>query len=559
MAGGKETPRQKMIGMMYLVLTALLALNVSKEILDAFITINKGLEKTKTTFDIKNKQQYSALQNAYNEKKEKYAKAWAAAQVVQKSSKDIVDLINLIKAKTIGKTEGLDPAKLIGKNAFNSDTVWSLSRVSNKDNYDVNTEIMVGSEPAIPKDANDPDGNNYTATNLKKKLSAYRDLLKTYTKSNKTLTTSIDSLFSFPEVMIDATGEKTNWEALNFYHVPLAATTTILSKIQTDVISAESDLISYIFADVEAATFKFTQLNALVIPSKTYVLEGENYTADVFLSASDNTNLPTISLAGQGAKLDRKNPVLNGGTSITIDPVDGMGKIKLPTNGTGIGLKHWEGVIKFKGPQGEVPYHYMFEYEVAKPALVVSPTKMNVFYRGLENPVSISVPGISLDSITPSISNGSISKAGNGAYIVKVSAGSETNISVSAKINGKQKAMGTLPFRIKSVPDPTPMFGGKGPSDSKITKGDLTASQGVRADLKDFVFDLQYPVTSFDMTAIIGGESKTLQSTSNKVTPDMVTLAGKLRSGQRVIIENIKAKAPDGSIRTLGNISLKVI
>jgi gliding motility-associated protein GldM len=557
MAGGKETPRQKMIGMMYLVLTALLALNVSKEILDAFITINKGLEKTKTTFDIKNKQQYSALQNAYNEKKDKYAKAWQAAQVVEKSSKNIVDLINKIKAKTIGKTENLDPATLIGKNQFGSDTVWSLARVSSKDNYDINTEIMVGSEPATPKDAADADGNNYTATNLKKNLITYRDLLKTYTKSNKTLTASIDSLFSFPTVMLDATGEETNWEALNFYHVPLAATTTILSKIQTDVISAESDLISYIFADVEAATFKFTQLNALVIPSKTYVLEGDNYTADVFLSASDNTNLPTISLAGQGAKLDKKNPVLNGGTSIPIDPIDGMGKIKLPANG--IGLKHWEGVIKFKGPQGEVPYHYAFEYEVAKPALVVSPTKMNVFYRGLDNPVSISVPGISLDSITPSISNGSISKAGDGSYIVKVSSGAETNISVSAKVNGKQKPMGTLPFRIKSVPDPTPMFGGKGPSDSKISKGDLTASQGVRADLKDFVFDLQYPVTSFDMTAIIGGESKTLSSSSNKVTSDMSTLAGKLRSGQRIIIENIKARAPDGTLRTLGNISLKVI
>jgi gliding motility-associated protein GldM len=557
MAGGKETPRQKMIGMMYLVLTALLALNVSKEILDAFITINKGLEKTKTTFDIKNKQQYSALQNAYNEKKEKYAKAWDQAQKVQKASQNLVSLIDKIKAKTIGDTEGLDYTKLIGKNQYGVDTVWSLARVSNKDNYDKNTEIMVGGEPGTPKEAADADGTNYTANNLKKQLVSFRDQLKGFTKENKTLTASIDSLFSFPDVLIDAAGTETNWEALNFYHVPLAATTTILSKIQTDIISSESDVISFLFADVEAATFKFTQLNALVIPSKTYVLEGDSYTADVFLSASDNTNLPTIQLAGQGAKLDKKNPVLNGGTAIPIDPIDGMGKIKLPANG--IGLKHWEGVIKFKGPQGEVPYHYSFEYEVAKPALVVSPTKMNVFYRGLDNPVSISVPGISLDSITPSISNGSISKAGDGSYIVKVTSGAEANISVSAKINGKQKPMGTLPFRIKSVPDPTPMFGGKGPSDSKISKADLTASQGVRADLKDFVFDLTYPVTSFDMTAIIGGESKTLNSSSNKVTPDMVTLAGKLRSGQRIIIENIKARAPDGTLRTLGNISLKVI
>ena len=184
MAGGKETPRQKMIGMMYLVLTALLALNVSKEILDAFITINKGLEKTKTTFDIKNNQQYSALQNAYKEKKEKYAKAWAAAQVVQKASKDIVLLIDKIKAKTIGESEGLDYTKLIGKNQFGVDTVWALSHVAGKDNYTVNTEIMVGSEPAMPKDVVDSDGINYTAANLKKRLVAYRDQLKGFTKDN---------------------------------------------------------------------------------------------------------------------------------------------------------------------------------------------------------------------------------------------------------------------------------------------------------------------------------------------------------------------------------------
>lgn len=560
MAGGKETPRQKMIGMMYLVLTALLALNVSKEILDAFVTINNGLETTMITFDEKLQSQYAAFQASYNENPEKYGPAWEKAQDLQGQANQLVAHIDQIKAKTIAETEGLPMEEVIGKNEFGVDTVLSLVYVSSKDNYDVNTNIMIGAEPDKPKTNDHQDGNNYRAAILKEKLEEYGQNLKTMAAGNPALIASIDSLFSYPEKVKDASGTTTNWEALNFYHVPLAATTTLLSKLQADVRNAESDVLGYLFADVEAASYKFTQLAPVVIPEKTYILEGDSFKAKVFLAAYDNTNLPQIDLGPEGYELDSTQMSFPEGQTSTV-PVgaDGFGNLAIPARG--IGDKYWEGIIKFRNPatKKEEPYPFVVKYEVAKPNLVVSPTKMNVLYRGIDNPVEISVPGIPQDALTARISTGSLSKQPDGSYIARVKTGSEAIVSVSADIQGESKNMGQFKFRLKSVPDPVAKFAGKTSVDNTVKKSELTAALGVIAELKDFVFDLNYPIRSFDITVVMGGDVKTLSSNSNRLTPQQKELLREVRRNQVVIVENIKATAPDGTIRKLGSINLRVL
>jgi len=561
MAGGKETPRQKMIGMMYLVLTALLALNVSKEILDAFITINGGLETTKATFEGKLNGQYAGFAASYNENPEKYGDAWQKAQTLQRQANELVDHINLIKAKTIAQTEGLEMDQVMGKNAFGMDTILDLKYVNAKDNYDANTNIMIGAEPDNPKENDNPDGNNYRAAVLKQKLVEYGNNLKAMVPENPSLVASLDSLFTYPEKLKDASGTTTNWESLNFYHVPLAATTTILSKLQADVRNAESDVLGHLFADVEAASFKFTELIPIVIPEKTYVLENDSFRADVFLAAYDNTNLPQVELAPYGAEVDSVTKQFEGeGSKIEIG-ADGRGKLRLPAQG--IGDKHWEGVIKFKSPTtggGYIPYKFDFDYEVAKPSLVVSPTKMNVLYRGIDNPVAISVPGIPQDDIQATINKGQLVKQSDGTYIARVPGGSGTEavVSVSAEIRGERKSMGTFTFRLKSVPDPVAKFAGKTPADGIVKKAELTAALGVIADLEDFVFDLKYPIKSFDITVIKGSTVKTLSSSNNRITDDQKELLGSVRRNNIVIVENIKAQAPDGTVRKLGSINLRV-
>jgi len=538
-----------------------LALNVSKEILDAFITINNGLETTMVTFDGKLNGQYGAFAASYNENKEKYGAAWAQAQELRTDADELVGFIDRIKAKTIAETEGLAMEDVLAKDqSTGKDTVLNLKYVSSKDNYDVNTNIMIGAEPDTPLDTDNPDGNNYRATVLKQKLIDYGEDLKAMAGGNPVLVASLDSLFTYPEKVKDASGTTTNWESLNFFHVPLAATTTLLSKLQADVRNAESDVLGHLFADVEAASYKFTQLEPVVIPEKTYILEGDSFRAKVFLAAYDNTNLPAIDLGPEGLELDSTDMSIPDGKASTVDVgADGFGRLAIPARG--IGDKHWEGIIKFRNPatKKEEPYKFVVDYEVAKPSLVVSPTKMNVLYRGIDNPVEISVPGIPQDALNATISTGSLSKRPDGSYIARVKNGSEAIVSVSAEILGERKSMGQFKFRLKSVPDPVAKFAGKTAVDNVVKKNQLTASLGVIAELKDFVFDLNYPIRSFDITVVMGGDVKTLSSGSNRLTADQKELLREVRRNQVVIVENIKATAPDGTIRKLGSINLRVI
>lgn len=550
-----------MIGMMYLVLTALLALNVSKEILDAFITINNGLETTMVTFDGKLQGQYGAFNASYNENKEKYGKAWAKAQELRTEADEMIHHIDLIKAKTIAETEGLTIDEVLARNASTGkDTVLDLQYVSSKDNYDVNTNLMIGAEPDTPRDSDHEDGNNYRATVLKQKLVDYGNNLKSMVQGNPVLVSSIDSLFNYPEKVKDASGTVTNWESLNFFHVPLAATTTLLSKLQADVRNAESDVLGHLFADVEAASYKFTQLAPVVIPEKTYILEGDSFRAKVFLAAYDNTNLPAIDLGPEGLELDSADLAIPEGKAATVKVgADGFGRLAIPARG--IGDKHWEGIIKFRNPatKAEEPYKFIVDYEVAKPSLVVSATKMNVLYRGIDNPIEVSVPGIPQDALTATISTGTLAKQPDGSYVAKVKSGSEAIVNVTAEIQGERKNMGQFKFRLKSVPDPVAKFAGKTAVDNTVKKSELTASLGVIAELKDFVFDLNYPIRSFDITVVMGGDVKTLSSTSNRLTSQQKELLREVRRNQVVIVENIKATAPDGTIRKLGSINLRII
>ena len=161
--------------------------------------------------------------------------------------------------------------------------------------------------------------------------------------------------------------------------------------------------------------------------------------------------LPIIELGPEGFELDSVNPVLpEGATSIDVG-ADGFGKVAIA--GRGIGEKSWQGIIKFKDPATKElkPYPFTFNYDVAKPSLVVSPTKMNVLYRGIENPIEISVPGIKQEALTATISTGTLSKKPDGSYIAKVKKGSEAIVKVSADINGKKQNMGQEPFTEKQT------------------------------------------------------------------------------------------------------------
>jgi gliding motility-associated protein GldM len=542
-----------MINMMYLVLTALLALNVSKEILDSFVTVNNGLETTKGTLKEKVDGTYKTFAAYATENKEKYGAAYAKATEIQKLASALVKDIDMIKAKSIEATEHLGMDKI-----YANDTILNLRYVNAKDNQDGITNQMIGSEEAHPKE------DEHSATDLRKKLEIFRDKILAIAKDpknpDKTLEANVTKMFDFKDEMeAGASGAVVSWEVKNFYHVPLAAGVTILSKIQGDVRNAENETVNHMLGSVEQKSFKFNKLTAITKPLSSYVTVGSKYSAEIFLGAYDDQNVPEVYKCGPGARVDTTSkPVKIEGEAIKLD-MNGT-RAQLEETASGAGMRKISGIIKFK-PVGGVEQiePWNLEYEVAAPNLVVSPTKMNVFYRGVDNPVDISVAGYSATQIQPSMTNGSLAKAAQG-FIIKP--GKEPKAMVSVTVtnpDGSKKSLPGLEFRVKNVPDPKPYFGGKSLADQTIKKTELTAAAGVLAKMVDFEFDLKFEVVEYTVSANLSGNfvSETVKGAA--VNGTVGQMFGKIKSGQKVFIENIKAKGPDGSIRAIGTLTFKVV
>lgn len=555
MASGKLSPRQKMINMMYLVLTALLALNVSKEILDSFVTVNNGLETTKGTLTKKVDDTYKTFAQYAQENQTKYGAAYGQAQQIQKIAAHLVTYIDSIKVEAIHDAQDWPANKIIGKGPNGQDTVINLKYVDKKDHLEAITHLMVGSEPAKPKTG------NMSATDLKNQLFAFRDKIKQIVgKNNPVLTANVDKMFDFPDAKeAGDTGPTTSWETINFYHVPLAAGVCLLSKIQGDVRNAEDGTVNFLLGNVEQKSFKFNTLTAIVKPLSSYVTVGGKYQADIFLGAYDNQNAPEVYICAPGAHVDTtSNPPKIVGDATKL-PMNGS-MAHLDETATGAGVKTVSGIIKFHPVGGEEQIQaFSTTYEVAAPSLVVSPTKMNVFYRGVDNPVSISVSGYSDKDIQPSMTNGTLSKDKDG-YIVKPGKDSEALVNVTVtNADGSKKSMTPAKFRVKNVPNPAPYFGGKSVSDPTIKKTELTAAQGVIAKMENFDFDLKFEVLEYSVSTTLSGNFVERQVKGAAISGDAKEMLQKVKSGQKVFIENIKAKGPDGTIRSLGTLSLKVI
>lgn len=556
MAGGNLSPRQKMINMMYLVLTALLALNVSKEILDSFVTINNGLETTKGTLKEKVDGMYGTFAQYAQENQQKYGAAWSEAQQVQKMATDLVKTIDDMKARSIMAAEGI---KDINKVLAN-DTILNLKYITAKDNVEGMTHELIGSDESKPKT------DEGSAAALRVKLEDFREKIKALAlkdpkNPNQALVANVTKMFDFPkEKEGGSTGVETTWEVKNFFHVPLAAGVTMLSKLQSDIRNAENEAVNYLLGNVEQKTFKFNTLTPIVRPLSSYVTEGSKYQADIFLGAYDNQNAPTVIICGPGERVDTAStpPKIVGGPGTKLNMDGAMAKLDIPASGAGV--KTITGLIIFKPVGGEEQVRY-FEttYEVAKSNLVVSPTKMNVFYRGVENPVSVSVSGYSDKDVQPSMTGGVISKSAEG-WVVKP--GKETEATVTATVtnpDGTKKTMTGQKFRVKNVPNPTPYFAGKSLNDETVKKTELTAAQGVIAKMENFEFDLKFEVVEYKISTTINGNYLEKLCKGAALTGEAKEVLQKVKSGQKVYVEGIKARGPDGTVRALGALSFKVI
>ncbi len=551
MASGKLSPRQKMINMMYLVLTALLALNISKEIILAFVQINESLMVSQASTDAKNADTYS-----------EFVKAMIQDPIKTKPYKDHVDKVKGVTEEIVKKLEKLKD-ELIRK----TDKLEGVAKlpelrdVKGVDNYDECTHIMCGSEN---------DGKGHEASKLKKDLEDYKAAiiaeLNTLGAEEKAKNHDIDGEVKQiidnlnraldtkdPKVVMDG---KRTWEMATFYHNPLAAEIAILSKFENDVKNKQSEISNFLLQSITKADFKFDTLAARVVAASNYVQIGTDYEADVFVAAFSKTQNPEVWLGDYDTITNKFRGAIDS-TSVKAD--QGIGKYKVHPSGEG--PQKWGGVIRVKNPAvgtyKEYPFHA--EYIAAAPGLVVSPDKMNVFYIGVPNPVSISCPGIPADNVVASITAGTCTGT-RGKYEVMVSDPGEVTISVSAKIGNENKQMGTKKFRVKRIPPASAQINGK--EGGNISKSDLAIQYGIIAALKDFEFEAKFTVTNYKLSYVVNGFTSEKQGPgSGEFTSEMKSVFSKLKAGDKIYFEDIRIRGPDGKDQPASNstIGFKII
>ena len=570
MAGAKETPRQKMIGMMYLVLTALLALNISKEVLNGFVKVENSLRTTQGTLNAKVNETSTELETKYLQNQEKVKPFYDKAQQVNASSAELISYITEMKARVMAASAGdyddageLAVGNYIGKDENGMDTVLNLALIPIKDEYQNLTTFVGMAEPKEPLEG------PWTAVELKQKLEAFSNQLKntsvvdnqgTRRDLPQYLKDQIDETFAFPTEIQE--GEEVSWEHANFYHVPLAAVMPLMTKMTLDIQDIQDDILSWLLGSVDAKSYKFTNLMPLVVPESNYILRGDSFRADVLLAAFDGTNPPDIYVDSK--KWNERDSSLLEYENIDALPIgtDGLGKLRISTRGMSLGESNYKGLIRFQGPDGNIqdfPY-YTPKFTVAEPALVVSPTKMNVFYRGLPNPVEVSVPGVPGDKIDVRISgNHRLKKESDGTFTITPGTDKKANITVSAELpDGSKKTLPAREFRVKRIPDPVPFFVGKTPSDRSISKQALVGADGIGAQMVNFDFDVRVVVKSFSVSVSRDGTLVEKKSNNNRLTADMKQLFNRVSRGNVVYFEDIIVGMPDGTERQVAAMKLKV-
>ena len=530
MAHERLSPRQKMIGMMYLILTAMLALNVSKEAVEAFKQVDKSLTKTIANYVIKNNRIYSEFDRAAAENPAKAGKYRTAAYEVKARADELFDFIQDLKLEIVTKAEKEGTSAIVGNEII-------IDEVKKIDENNIPSQVLIASNET---------GKAYA---LRALINDYREfLITTLNGENPEAEEALRSSLNTDDGR-DPGGQPTPWPNLTFQTLPLVAVITILSKMQVDVRNAETEILNHLYNQIDASSFKFNKLSAIVIPNSTYITQGSDYEAQVFVSATDTTQKPVITVGE------------------TVLPVDDAGRGIYRVRATTTGTRKWGGIVALKAPDGTI-LNYPFEssYFVAEPNVVVSPTAVNVMYAGIDNPIDISVPGVTPDKIRVKVTNGSVRqgrvrnpKGQNfpGNWIVKPNtAGQNVQVIVSADMPGRPQTFAPYEFRVKPIPPPIAVFGNR--STGSISRAVAAAQTGVYAIQPDFDFDLTYTITGFTVLYSDSRGDFEESSTSSNLTARQKDFINRLTRGKNLIIKDIRAQGPDGRTMELLPVILKI-
>ncbi|MBD1367433.1 gliding motility protein GldM [Mucilaginibacter sp. ZT4R22] len=507
MAGGKETPRQRMIGILYLVLLGLIALNVPEGLLDAFKNIKNSLNTSSSNVTNGIDNTYAAFEKTkLKDQPERAKEPYRKAKEASKAAGELSTYIDELSALLVKEGGGINP---------------EIDDVDGRDNLDISPRVMIA---------------NKHAEKLRQKINATRTKLLSLLSEKEKTGINLSLVANDPPKGID--GQK-SWEDAYFGEgIPLGATLTTLAKIKADAKNAENEIVKKLLGEVDQAVVNLDKFSAVAVAPSSYVIAGQPYTAEVFLTASDSKSNPSITVNGSNLAV-----------------ADGKGKYSVNTGSEGVFT--WVGRVTVKQADGTSKTYDTNPqtYQVARPSAVVSPDKMNVLYIGVPNPISISAPGIPKEKLRVSISGGSVSGS-NGHYTATVSSAGQATVSVSGETSpGKTQVLGSTLFRVKRIPDPKPQFAGK--SSGSTSAANLRGQDRVFARLENFEFDATFAVTRFTLVVLKPRQDVVRYSTVGaELSGQMRTAMAGVTPGTTVVIQDIIAVGPDGTQRGLDAIVL---
>ena len=517
-ANTKLSPRQKMINLMYIVLTAMLALNVSSDVLDGFTQVQDGLARTNESVDRRNNAIYAELEAFTAQNPEKGQMWYDKASQVRKKSAALFELVDSLKLAIVRKADGKDA---------NPDDI------KNRDDLEAASVIMLN--PV-----------NHNGAKLRKNIEDFRTFVEGFIPDS-TKRASIHAALSTEPFRRKGTAMAELWEESKFDSQPVVAAITLLTKLQNDIRYAEGEALATLLNQVDAGDVRVNELNAFVIPQSRMVMRGGRYSADIVLAAVDTTARPAIFINGKQLS-------------------DSHGHYEFATGQTG--SFDYSGYLEVPHGDGSVTRHpFSSSYVVMEPSATVSATMMNVLYAGIDNPISISVPGVPQSGVNATMTNGTLTRSGDHFVARPAKVGSEAVITVTANIDGKAQTVNTTSFRVRKLPDPVAFIsyaGSNGATErykggKPISKATLMASKGLDAAIDDDMLNIDFKVLSFETVFFdsMGNAIPEVSSCSNFSQRQLDSFR-RLSRGKRFYISRIKAKGPDGVERILNPVEVIV-
>lgn len=504
------SPRQKMINLMYVVLMAMLALNISSEVLNGFSIVEESLNRTTANSSKENEVLYGNFAEQMKKNPQKVKEWFEKATAVKRMSDSLYNFAQALKVQIVREADGKD---------------GNIYNIKSKDNLEAASHVMLAPGTGQGKKLYDAI-NNFRERILKMVPDKHqRDIIE----SN--LTTKVPK---------NANTLGKNWQEYMFEDMPVAGAVTLLSKLQSDVRYAEGEVLHTLVANIDMKDIRVNKLSAFVIPESKTVISGDQFSAQIVMAAVDTTQQPEIYVGGQR--------ITNGLYRFTAGAV---------------GEHQFGGYITMRDGAGNVICRdFTQKYTVVAPSATVSADLMNVLYAGYDNPISVSIPGVPLNAVSASISGGSFHSIGMGKYIARPSAvGRDVTISVASNANGKSRQMGKFTFHVRKLPDPaaymqigTDRFRGGG-----LAKASIMSAPGIKAAIDDGILDIQFKVVSFETVFFDNmGNAVPMASAGGNFSERQRDTFRKLSRGKRFYISRITAVGPDGITRKL-NGSMEVI